>query len=92
MANFKRISIRLRTTFTIIEYIYIAAERAIETMNFDLINRRPIRIMSAERYPFRRKSDGRTISIKNLDKSIDKKALHDTFSVFGNIVSCEVYL
>lgn len=72
--------------------IYIVAERAIETLNFDIINRRPIRIMWAKRYPFRRKSGGSTISIKNLDKSIDKKALHDTFSVFGNIVCCKVKL
>lgn len=28
--------------------------------------------------------------MQNLDKAIDHKALHDTFSVFGNIVSCKV--
>lgn len=27
---------------------------------------------------------------QNLDKSIDHKALHDTFSAFGNIISCKV--
>ncbi|GAB2297646.1 Polyadenylate-binding protein 8, partial [Dionaea muscipula] len=26
----------------------------------------------------------------NLDKSIDHKALHDTFSTFGNILSCKI--
>lgn len=28
--------------------------------------------------------------MQNLDKSIDNKALHDTFSTFGNILSCKI--
>ncbi|CAI0465022.1 unnamed protein product [Linum tenue] len=29
-------------------------------------------------------------ALQNLDKAIDHKALHDTFSAFGNILSCKV--
>ena len=32
------------------------------------------------------------VCLQNLDKDIDNKALHDTFSAFGNILSCKVAL
>ena len=32
------------------------------------------------------------VPVQNLDKDIDNKALHDTFSAFGNILSCKVAL
>ena len=67
-----------------------AAERALDTLNYSLIKGRPCRIMWSHRDPSIRKSGVGNVFIKNLDNEIDNKALYDTFSTFGNILSCKV--
>ncbi|XP_027112531.2 polyadenylate-binding protein 2-like isoform X1 [Coffea eugenioides] len=66
------------------------AARALEILNFTPLNGKPIRVMYSHRDPSIRKSGAGNIFIKNLDKAIDHKALHETFSTFGNILSCKV--
>ncbi|GMH19457.1 hypothetical protein Nepgr_021298 [Nepenthes gracilis] len=46
--------------------------------------------MYSHRDPTISKSGTGNIFIKNLDKANDNKSLHDTFSAFGNILSCKI--
>ncbi|CAM8936569.1 unnamed protein product [Rhodiola kirilowii] len=66
------------------------ASKAIADLNFTPLNGKAIRVTHSHRDPTTRKSGTGNIFIKNLDKSIDNKALQDTFSMFGPIVSCKI--
>lgn len=66
------------------------ANHALEVLNFTPINGKPIRIMFSHRDPSIRRSGYGNVFIKNLDHSIDNKALHDIFITFGTVLSCKV--
>ncbi|KAG5044948.1 hypothetical protein AAZX31_06G039000 [Glycine max] len=66
------------------------AAKAMDVLNFTPLNGKTIRIMYSIRDPSARKSGAANVFIKNLDKAIDHKALFDTFSAFGNILSCKI--
>ncbi|KAK6307707.1 hypothetical protein J4Q44_G00209780 [Coregonus suidteri] len=67
-----------------------SAECVLDTINYEVLKGRPIRIMWSQRDPGLRKSGAGNIFIKNMDESIDNNALYDTFSAFRNILSCKV--
>jgi len=66
------------------------AERALDTLNYSMINGRPCRIMWSLRDPTKRRSNIGNVFVKNLEKGVDNALLYDTFSSFGNILSCKV--
>ena len=66
------------------------AERALDTMNYDVLCGRSMHIMWSQRDPALQKSGQGNRFMKNLDKNIDNKSLYNTFSAFSNILSCKV--
>eukprot|EP00771_Trimastix_marina_P000132 gnl/Trimastix_PCT/114.p1 GENE.gnl/Trimastix_PCT/114~~gnl/Trimastix_PCT/114.p1 ORF type:complete len:584 (-),score=264.95 gnl/Trimastix_PCT/114:265-2016(-) len=66
------------------------AERALETLNYQPINGQICRIMWAQKDPSLRRSGVGNLFVTGLAKSVDSKLLHDTFSSFGDILSCKV--
>lgn len=61
-----------------------------KALNYEEINGKRCRIMWSQRDPSKRKAGLGNIFIKNLVETADSKALYDTFSMFGNILSCKV--
>eukprot|EP00232_Nephroselmis_pyriformis_P030005 CAMPEP_0182871282 /NCGR_PEP_ID=MMETSP0034_2-20130328/11028_1 /TAXON_ID=156128 /ORGANISM="Nephroselmis pyriformis, Strain CCMP717" /LENGTH=607 /DNA_ID=CAMNT_0025003827 /DNA_START=78 /DNA_END=1897 /DNA_ORIENTATION=+ len=68
------------------------AQRAIDVLNFTPVNGKAVRIMYSQRDPSARKSAVGNIFIKNLDRTIDNKALFDTFQAFGPVQSSKIAL
>ena len=46
--------------------------------------------MVAERDSTKRKANSANVVVKNLPPTVDGKALYDTFSQWGNVVSCRI--
>ncbi|CAN8283999.1 unnamed protein product [Cochlearia groenlandica] len=66
------------------------AEKALKKLNYTSLNGKMIRVTYSTRDSSARKSGIGNLFIKNLDKSVDNKTLHETFSPCGSIVSCKV--
>ncbi|OAF69296.1 hypothetical protein A3Q56_02971 [Intoshia linei] len=69
---------------------YNDAEQAKKELSYTNLKGKSMRIMWNMRDPTQRRSTAGNIFIKNLGKSIDQKTLFDTFSEFGNILSCKI--
>lgn len=67
-----------------------ATEHAVLTMNLDVTKGKPGCSMWSQRDPSLHKSGVDNTVVKNVGKSIENKAVRDTCSAFGNILSCKV--
>eukprot|EP00930_Biecheleria_cincta_P099648 TRINITY_DN91262_c0_g1_i1.p1 TRINITY_DN91262_c0_g1~~TRINITY_DN91262_c0_g1_i1.p1 ORF type:complete len:577 (+),score=112.48 TRINITY_DN91262_c0_g1_i1:153-1883(+) len=66
------------------------ATRALEKFNYSVIKGRSCRLMWSQRDTGQRKASSSNVYVSSLNPNIDNKALHETFSIFGNILSCKV--
>ncbi|XP_051676021.1 polyadenylate-binding protein 4-like [Oryctolagus cuniculus] len=77
--------------YAYVNFLQLAdAQKALDTMNFDVVKGKAIRLMWSQRDAYLRKSGIGNVFIKNLDKSIDNKSLYECFSAFGKILSSKV--
>lgn len=65
------------------------AEEAVHKLNFYKLYDKEIRVMLYDKENIKNKNTG-NIVIKNLSSDCDSKTLHDTFFIFGEILSCKV--
>ncbi|KAG6433358.1 hypothetical protein SASPL_104968 [Salvia splendens] len=83
-------SISILRPTVIIPNLNELCSNAKDALNFTHVNGMPIRIMFSHRDPSLRKSGYANLFIKNLDQAIDTKALFETFSAFGTVLSCKI--
>ena len=66
------------------------AKQAIDMLNYTPVAGRPIRIMFSQRDPSSRKSGVGNIFVKNIDKQVDNRELHELFREYGMVLSSKV--
>jgi len=66
------------------------ASKALEKFNYSVIKGRSCRLMWSQRDTGQRKTSSSNVYVSSLNLNIDNKALHETFGIFGNILSCKV--
>lgn len=69
-----------------------SAQKALDLKNYEEVSGKNIRVMWAERDPNLRRCAVGNVFIKNLNRNIDTRSLHDSLSQFGPILSCKVAL
>ena len=66
------------------------AENALIQLNFRRIKGRSCRVMWSHHVKESKVAEGGNVFVKNLDKHISNRDLHEIFSAFGKIISCKV--